>query len=147
MMLAQGRALAGLFWIVRYLAYGRLSARAAVVWPLAVLVVMLPVSLWVTPLPEITRPAVGYVLSGIALLGAIANWAVSPARLRLLAAGLLLVGLLLALSAPFSVIQPATDKLPFVPEAVLAIIPVLVLTTPCLCVPRSSFNRFTITSP
>jgi putative inorganic carbon (HCO3(-)) transporter len=115
---------AGLFWIVRYLAYGRLSARTAVDWPVAVLALMLPVSLWVTPLPEITRPAVGYALLGIALLYAMANWAASPARLRLLAAGLLLAGLLLALSAPFSVIRPAaTDKLPFVPESVYTRLP------------------------
>jgi putative inorganic carbon (HCO3(-)) transporter len=113
-------AVAGLFWIVRYLAYGRLSARTAVDWPLAVLALMLPVSLWVTPLPEITRPAVGYVLLGIALLYAMANWGASPARLRLLAAGLLLAGLLLALSAAFGVTQPPTDRLPFVPELVYA---------------------------
>jgi putative inorganic carbon (HCO3(-)) transporter len=80
----------------------------------------LPVSLWVTALPEITRPAVGYVLLGISLFYAIANWATVSARVRLLVAGLLLVGFLLAFVAPFSVIQPATNKLPFVPESLYA---------------------------
>jgi putative inorganic carbon (HCO3(-)) transporter len=114
---------AGLFWVVRYLACGRLSARTAVDWPVAALALMLPVSLWVTPLPEITRTAAGYVLLGIALLYAIANWGASPARLRLLVAGLLLAGLLLALSAPFGITQPPTDRLPFVPEFVYTRLP------------------------
>jgi hypothetical protein len=44
--------------------------------------------------------------------------------LPLLTAGLLLAGLLLALSAPFSVIRPAaTDKLPFVPESIYTRLP------------------------
>jgi putative inorganic carbon (HCO3(-)) transporter len=114
---------AGLFWIIRYLAYGRLSVRSAVDWPVALMALMLPASLWVTALPAITRPAVGYLLMGIALFYAITNWTASPGRLRLLTAGLLLAGFLLALSAPFSGIQPATDKLPFVPNSMYTSLP------------------------
>jgi len=124
-MLPWALGVAGLFWIIRYLAYGRLSLRTLVDWPMALLVFMLPVSLWVTALPEITRLAVGYVLLGIALLYTIANWATSPGRVRLLVAGLLLAGLSLALVAPFSVTQPASNKLPFVPKAIYTQLPPL----------------------
>jgi putative inorganic carbon (HCO3(-)) transporter len=114
---------AGLFWVIRYLAYGRLSVRSAVDWPVALMALMLPVSLWVTALPAITRPAVGYLLLGIVLFYAITNWTASPGRLRLLTAGFLLAGFLLTLSAPFSGIQPAISKLPFVPWSIYTSLP------------------------
>ncbi len=95
--------LAAFFWLVRWLAFGRLTVRTPGDWALGLLVLMLPVTLWATALPEVTWPAVLRVLAGIALFYSIVNWASSWARLWLIAMGLVVTGLSLALLAPVTV--------------------------------------------
>ena len=89
------------FWLVRWLAYGRPTVRTPGDWAIGLLVVMIPVTLWATALPEITRPEMLRLLMGLALYYAVANWAGSTARLLLVAAGLAAAGLALAALAPF----------------------------------------------
>ena len=117
--------IAALFWLLRWVAYGRPTVRTPGDWSIGLLVLMVPVTLWATALPDITRPQVYRLLTGIALYYAILNWAVSAARLRLLAMGVVLVGLLLALSAPVSVRWVAGGKLIFIPEAIYRELPLL----------------------
>lgn len=93
-------SVAALFWLVRWLAFGRLTVRTAADWPVGVLVALIPVTLWATALPEVTRPQALRLLVGIALCYALVNWASTPARLRLAVSGLLTAGLGLALVAP-----------------------------------------------
>jgi putative inorganic carbon (HCO3(-)) transporter len=57
----------------------------------------------VTALPEITKPQVYRLLSGILLYYAIVNWAVSGKRLRTVTLGVLLVGIALSMYALVSV--------------------------------------------
>jgi putative inorganic carbon (HCO3(-)) transporter len=110
-MLPWTLVVAGLFWIVRYLAFGHFSVRTAADWPIILLMMMLPVTLWTTALPEVTRLAIYRLLVGVALYYAIVNWATCLPRLRLLARGAILLGLLLALLALVSVEWSLTDKL------------------------------------
>lgn len=95
-------ALAGaaLFWPIRWLAGRRLSVRTAADWPIGGLILLIPVTLWATAWPEVTRVQVLRLLAGIALCYAVVNWAVTPARFRLALNGLLAAGLGLALAGP-----------------------------------------------
>jgi len=116
------------FWLVRLVAYGRLSVRTPADWPLAILVLLIPVTLAITTLPETTNLQTLRLLSGIALYFAIANWASSRKRLNILILGVALAGLGLALAAPFSV-QWSAAKLVFVPTALYERFSILVSDT------------------
>ncbi len=114
--LLPGVILAALFWPIRWLVTGRLSVRTAGDWAVGGLVLLLPVTLWATALPEVTQPQVLRLALGLALYYAVVNWATTAGRIRLLANGLVGAGLLLALSAPLMV-QWGAGKLPFIPQA------------------------------
>lgn len=119
------------FCLVRWIAYSRWSVRTSVDWPISLLLLMIPVTLWITPLPEMTRPQVYRLLTGVMLFYAIVNWTIAPARVRWLIRGLMLAGIGLALSAPF-IIQWSTmggGKLPFIPRALYQRFPLLVSDT------------------
>jgi len=107
---------AAVFWPVRWAATGRFSLRTPGDWGVELLLVMIPVTLWATSLPAETQTQVFRLLTGMALYYAMVNWGSSPKRFRLLAAGLILAGLGLALMAPFSVQWPV-GKLPFIPAS------------------------------
>jgi len=121
-------ALAGLFWLIRWLAYGRPSQRTPADWAIFLLILMIPVTLWATALPEKTLPQVYRLLAGIALYYAIVNWANTLARLRWLEWALIAAGLLLAVIAPFSV-QWSINKHSFFPDAVYSRFPLFVEDT------------------
>ena len=124
-------AIAALFWGVRWLAYGRLTVRTPADWPIGLLLLMLPVTLWATALPDVTRPQVWQLLAGVALYYVVANWtagaawAAGVARLRALMLGVIGLGLLLAVSAPFTVAWIAGAKLTFIPAGLYDRLPQL----------------------
>ncbi len=99
------------FWLVRWLAYGLPTVRTPGDWAIGLLVIMVPVTLWATALPDVTRGEVFRLLMGVALYYAVANWAGSTARLLLVAAGLAAAGLALAALAPFLGGLPAVSAL------------------------------------
>jgi putative inorganic carbon (hco3(-)) transporter len=103
---------AAFFWLLRWLACGRPTLRTPGDWAVGLLVIMLPVTLWATVLPEVTRGEVLRLLLGLALYYAVANWAGSIARLLLVAAGLAAAGLALAALAPLLGGLPAISGLP-----------------------------------
>ncbi len=105
---------AAFFWLVRKVAYGRFSVRTPCDLNIILLVLMLPVAVWVTVLPEITTIQVLRVLVGIAMYYAIANWCSSYSKLRILLIGVMAVGLALALFAVISV-EWSSYKIPFIP--------------------------------
>ena len=88
-----------LFWLIRWLLTGQLCKRTSADWGLALLLLAVPVTLWVTLSPQTTLPQVLRLLGGIALFYALTHWADSPSRLRWLAAAASAAGLALALSA------------------------------------------------
>lgn len=116
------------FWLVRLLGTGRLTRRTPADWAIALLLAMVPVTLWATALPEQTIPQVLRLLTGIALFYALVNWATVPGQLRLLLLGTLLAALGLIAIAPFTVVW-ATNKLPFIPAALYDRFAVLVADT------------------
>jgi putative inorganic carbon (HCO3(-)) transporter len=115
--LAVGVAL--LFWLLRWMAFGRFSRRTPLDWSVGLLVLMLPVTLWATPLPDTTLPQVLRLATGILLFYALVNWADSHQRLRWLVLGVAWVGLALALVATVSV-DWFVNKLDFIPAALYA---------------------------
>lgn len=121
-------AVAALFWPIRWLAYGSPTLRSAADWPLALLFVSLPVTLWATALPAVTQVEVLRLLTGLALYYAIVNWAGHAhvrRHLRWLALGLAAVGLALALAAPFTVAWIVAGKLLLIPEGLYRRLPLL----------------------
>ncbi|HWQ84426.1 MAG TPA: hypothetical protein VN363_07665, partial [Anaerolineales bacterium] len=69
------------FWPLRWQVTGRFTRRTPVDWGIAGLLLMLPVSLWVTAYPQETRLQAMRLLSGILLFYSLVNWANSPTRL------------------------------------------------------------------
>lgn len=128
---------AALFWLIRWLAYGTPTVRTPADAPVALLVLMLPVTLWITPLPEVTHPQVYRLLLGIALFYALINWSTTAARLRLLFSGFVLAGLALALGATITIDWVAwsqaraisDSRVPFIPLSLYEHFPLLVSDT------------------
>lgn len=115
-----------LYWPVRWLAYGRLSVSTPGDTAAGLLVLTVPVTLWATALPDVTRPQVLALAAGVVVYYATVNWTCTAERERLLVFGLVAAGLLLALVAPISVAWFAGTKLTFIPEAVYNGLPRLV---------------------
>lgn len=126
-LLLPALAVGVLFWPVRWLAYRRFSVRTAGDWALGGLLLMIPITLWATALPQVTQTRVLQLLAGVALYYAVVNWAQDWARLRWLVIGLASVALGLALIAPFST-QLIGSKFAFLPKT-LARLPMLLSDT------------------
>jgi putative inorganic carbon (HCO3(-)) transporter len=99
------------FWLVRGLACGRLTVRTPGDWAVVLLLVMIPITLWATALPEVTRIEALRLLLGLALYYAVVNWTHSSWRLVLVVAGLVTAGLALAALAPLLGGLPAASGL------------------------------------
>jgi putative inorganic carbon (HCO3(-)) transporter len=106
-----------LFWPLRRLVIGSFGRRTPLDWGIGFLVLMLPVTLWATPLLGTTLPQVLRLSAGILLFYAVVNGAQDVPRLRLLALGTVLIGLALALVATVSV-DWFINKLAFIPSEV-----------------------------
>ncbi len=104
-----------IFCLIRLAVNGHVSYRTTSDIPILFILLIIPITLWVTALPEITIVQVLRLLSGIGLFYTTVNWANTIKRLRLIINGLLLAGIGLALFAPFSVTW--STKLPFISEA------------------------------
>lgn len=126
-LLLPALAVGGLFWPVRWLAYRRFSVRTAGDWALGGLLLMLPITLWATALPQVTQTRVLQLLAGVVLYYAVVNWAQDWARLRWLVIGLAAIALGLALVAPFST-PLIGSKFAFLPKT-LARLPMLLSDT------------------
>ena len=105
-----------IFWIIRYIAYHRLSIRTPIDGSAVVLFLTILVTLYFTALPELSNQQSLRLLTGMILFYAIVNWTSTEKDLRLLITGTAFTGLLLSLAAPFSV-QWAVDKLSFLPNS------------------------------
>ena len=91
--------IAALFWLLCWFAYGRLSVHTPLDFPAGALILMLPVPLLATPLPEITLSQVYRLLVGMTLCYAIANHKWTPTGLRRSLVGLVGLGVGLGLLA------------------------------------------------
>ncbi len=102
------------FWLLRLIVEGHTGKSTCVDWGVALLVLMLGVSLLVTTRLEETAIQAARVLSGVFLFYAIINWVNSLNRGHWLTAGMIVLGIFLALFASFSVVW-VTGKLTFLP--------------------------------
>ena len=114
-----------LFWPVRRIATGRWSRRTPVDWPVVVLLLITPLTLWASSVPEKTAPQVLRLLIGIGLFYAVANiplifTSTKPIEgqrgIHLVVNGTLAVGLSLAILAPF-LVQWNASKLGLFPTS------------------------------
>ncbi len=91
------------FWVIRWVGTQHLSLRTSADWCILCVVLVLPVTLWISPLAEVTKLQVYRVLSGILLYYAIVNWANTGRRLQITILGMLAIGTSLSLFALVSV--------------------------------------------
>ncbi len=122
-------ALIAFFWMIRWLAYGRPTVRTAADLPIVGLLLLLPVTLWATALPDMTQPQVARLLIGVGFYYAIVNWADSSKRVRQLAFGVVLASLFLALGGTVSTRWQNRAKLAFIPVSFYEYLPTLVSDT------------------
>jgi putative inorganic carbon (hco3(-)) transporter len=106
-----------LFWPLRRIGTGSFTIRTPLDALIGLLLLVLPVTWMISVFPEKTVPQVLRLLTGIALFYAIINWAITKGRLKLLAIGIVLIGLALALMSPVSVTWVADNKLSFLPSS------------------------------
>ncbi len=105
----------GVFWLIRWVGMRRLTRRTPLDLPIVLLILMIPVTMWVTMLPDISSIQVFRLLSGIGLFYTIINWTNSEKRQRLLVNGLLTAGIGLCFFALFSVDWVGRSKIPLIP--------------------------------
>jgi len=119
------------FWLVRWIAYGRPSIRTSTDWPILILFLMAMVTTWVTALPGVTLPQVFRLLAGISIFYAVVNWVNIPPtskgwkpkeRLRLLTIFVVAAGVLLSFMAIFTLRQQ-TAKLFLIPDSIYKLLP------------------------
>jgi putative inorganic carbon (HCO3(-)) transporter len=116
------------FWAVRWIAYSHFSVRTPADWPVAMLVLMVPVTLWATAELSITMTQVLRLLAGIGMFYAVINWTQTTNRLHWLLRGIWLAGLLIALYA-FIGVQWNNTKLFFIPASLYSHFQTLVTDT------------------
>jgi putative inorganic carbon (hco3(-)) transporter len=124
---AVGAAL--LFWLMRWIGTGKLTVRTPIDLPVAFLLLVLPVVVIVTVIPDKTIPQILRLISGIALFYAIVNWSTSQFRLKLLVTGIIAAGFALVLMSPISVTWVVDSKLSFLPASLYERFSILVSDT------------------
>lgn len=88
------------WWPIRALAYGRLTRRTPLDWPLLVIVLWLPLSFWASADKAASWEAIGYLVFGLALYFALLNWPPAQRHPEIIAALPMAAGLGLAAVAP-----------------------------------------------
>lgn len=128
--------LAVVFWPIRWLAFRQWTRRTPLDWPILILMLLAPVTLWATALPDVTWPQVYRLLGGIGLYYALVNFPVGwpsttnfLAGLRWMAIGVGLATLGLCVFAVVSVDWVVAGKLPFIPASLYALFPHLAVDT------------------
>jgi putative inorganic carbon (hco3(-)) transporter len=124
-LLATALGLAILFWLARWIAWGRFTVPTPGDLPLAGLILVMPVTLWVTALPDVTRGQVLLLVAGIVFYYAIANWVRTVRRERAFVLFLVGLGLVAAIVAPVAVAWVTAIKLTIIPEAIYKRLPLL----------------------
>ena len=79
-------------WLARKFARGHLTARTAVDWPMVILLLMLPVSLWVSPDLARSMPKLYGIILGVAVFYGVVNFVRAERHAWMVAAALVLAG-------------------------------------------------------
>lgn len=86
--------------LLRWLAYGRLTRRTPLDWPLAFMLIWLPVNYWAAVNKADAWEALSPLIIGVAMYLALLNWPPAQRRPQLIGGLILLFGVGLALTAP-----------------------------------------------
>lgn len=97
-------------WPVRRMAYGHFTRRTPLDWPLALLLLWLPVNLLISADQALSWEATGYLMFGVALYFSLLNWPPAQRQPQIIAWLLLTLGVGLALATPL-LSELATGKL------------------------------------
>ncbi|MCI0521784.1 MAG: O-antigen ligase family protein [Chloroflexi bacterium] len=115
-------ALIALFWLLRAVASSTLLPRTPADWGVLLLLCLLPLNRWLTPLPDTTAPQILRLLSGMGVFYALVAWANQPRRIVLavaaLSGGILLISAVGLLSADW-----ISTKFTMIPAAAYALLP------------------------
>lgn len=113
------------FWLLRRLVLGTFSLRTPIDWAVGLLLLMIPVTLWVTTDMQITLTQALRLFVGVSFFYTIVNWVKSAGRVKLVGYGFALVGIALTGAGVFSV-NWGFEKIPFMPAGLLGEIPHLI---------------------
>ncbi len=111
----EGRFL--LFGVLGVIGFWALAGMGTCVWgrwslssaSLLVFLLLIPVTMWVTPSPDLTREHLGYLLAQLVAFFTVATWANTEQRAKVMAQALVGIGCLLAVTAPLTI--QSTDPL------------------------------------
>jgi putative inorganic carbon (HCO3(-)) transporter len=116
------------FWLFRSVASSRLLPRTPADWGNLLLLCLLPLNRWITPLPETSTLQILRLLSGVGIFYALVAWVNEPRRISLavvaLCGGILLLSALGLLSADW-----ISTKFTFIPATAYSLLPRLPLDT------------------
>jgi len=102
------------FWIIRWFVCKYLSLHTPVDWLIFLFLLILPITIWISPLREKTLTQIYRLLTGITLFYAVINWSTNKRRIEWLFMGVIALGAIFSLLAPFMV-KWETHKVPFFP--------------------------------
>ena len=105
------------FFVLRWMLNGNPSRRTPADFGVGLMALMLPVTLWVTPSPAVTRVQVYRLLTGFLLFYSFVNWTKDRGRLRWGLWGIILVGLAITVGALFGV-EWVGEKIPLIPAGI-----------------------------
>jgi len=106
-----------LFWPARWIANGHIGKRTPIDLGIIFLLLMIPVTLWATALPEKTIPQIYRLALGGLFFYALVNWIRNSQKLGWIVSGLILASVGLAGMAIFSV-NWITTKIQFIPASI-----------------------------
>ena len=116
------------FWIIRWFAYKRISCRTPADWTILLMVLMIPVTIWLSPLVSKTLLQVYRLLGAILLFYAVVNWSTTKQHIEWMFIGVVILGSALSLLAPFMV-KWETHKVMFLPDWIYQRFTILVSDT------------------
>ncbi|OQY35941.1 MAG: hypothetical protein B6I38_00850 [Anaerolineaceae bacterium 4572_5.1] len=116
------------FGVMRWIAYGFPTVPTPVDSSILLLIIILPISFWVTAFPKSTYIQAARLLIGILFFYTLVNWITTRQRLWLVIVGVILAGAGLSLFALISV-EWQTEKLYFLPSVIYERFSILVSDT------------------
>ena len=114
---APALGIAVIFWIARWLAPGNPLPRTPADLAIVLLTLAALGSLFISVQKDLTQLLVLKLILSVALYYAVVNWTKKEAQVRTVKAGFVLLGVALALIAPFSV-EWVTIKIPLIPASI-----------------------------
>ncbi|MDY7076701.1 MAG: O-antigen ligase family protein [Chloroflexota bacterium] len=95
-------------WLVRWRVQGYPLSPTPLNLALLLLLLMVPIAVWASAIPDLTTEALAYLLAGVILFKAVAHWVCTPRQAWWVWGGLVAVGVTLAAVAPLVMNIPSS---------------------------------------